>query len=172
MEPKIITLPKTTASLVEYSLLATSFFIPFFISGPQLLTGTIVNTLLFLFVSQSSSKKILPMVILPSIGALLNGIIFGQFTVFLLYFLPFIWIGNYILVKSFGSLLRKNSFFVSILISSLLKSLVLFSVAYIFTITRIVPSIFLQLMGLFQLGTALMGGVVALCINRILVKRI
>lgn len=171
MEPKTITLPKTTTLILEYSLLATSFLIPFFISGPQLLTGTIVNTLLFLFVSQAYSKKILPIVILPSIGALLNGILFGKFTIFLLYFLPFIWVGNYVLIQSFSSLLKKNSFFVSVLVSSVLKFLVLFSIAYLFTMTKIVPMIFLQLMGLFQLGTALMGGILALFINKIITKK-
>lgn len=171
MEQKTVTFPKTTAQVIGYSLLATSFLIPFLISGPQLLTGTIVNTLLFLFVSQSSSKKILPIVVLPSIGAVLNGILFGKFTVFLLYFLPFIWIGNYVIIQSFSSLLKKNSFFISVLVSSFFKFIVLFSVAYFFTTVKIVPTVFLQLMGLFQLYTALMGGILALGIHKIITKK-
>ncbi|MFH0773594.1 MAG: hypothetical protein V1922_04765 [bacterium] len=172
MEPKTISLPKTTTQILEYSLLATSFLIPFFVSGPQLLTGTVVNTLLFLLVSQVSSKKTLPIVILPSIGAVLNGILFGKFTVFLLYFLPFIWIGNYALIQSFGSLLKKKSFLISVFASSFLKCIILFSIAYLFTAIKIVPQIFLQLMGLFQLYTAVLGGILAFGIHTILNKKI
>lgn len=171
MEPKTIVLPKITAQVGEYSLLFASFLIPFLISGPQLLTGTIVNTLLFLFVSQSFSKKILPIVILPSIGAVLNGILFGKFTIFLLYFLPFIWIGNYVLIQSFRSILKKSTFVISILVSSFLKFIVLFSIAYFFTAVKIVPLIFLQLMGLFQLYTAIIGGILALGIHTIIIKK-
>jgi len=171
MEPKTIVLPKITTNAVEYSLLVTSFLIPFFISGPQLLTGTLVNTLLFLFVSQTNSKKAFSIILLPSIGAVLNGILFGKFTVFLLYFLPFIWVGNYALMYSFKLLLKKTTFFVSILISSLLKFTILFSVAYFFTATKIVPTIFSQLMGWSQLYTALMGGVLAFGIHTIITKK-
>lgn len=171
MQPRTISLPKITTQTLEYSLLTVSFLIPFLISGPQLLTGVIVNTLLFLFISQTNAKKILPIIMLPSIGALLNGILFGTFTVFLLYFLPFIWIGNYLLVWGFGTLLKKNSFFISLLGSSFLKFIFLFSTAYLFATVKIVPPIFLQLMGLFQLYTALIGGLLALFINTIITRK-
>ncbi len=173
MEPKTITLPKTTSFVMEYSLLAASFFIPFIISGPQLLTGTIVNALLYLFVLRNASKTTLPMVVLPSIGALLNGILFGKFTVFLLYFLPIIWISNYVLIQSFSFLSKKKyPPLVSIIGSSVCKSLILFSVAFFYTSTKMVPMAFLQLMGLFQLATALIGGIGALGMNIIISKKI
>jgi hypothetical protein len=171
MDAKTITLPKIKTLLFEYSLLLVGFFVPFLITGPQLLTGTIVNSILFLYVSQSYSKKTLPLVILPSIGALLNGLLFGKFTVFLLYFLPFIWIGNYVLVQSFKVLSKKYSFSLAILMSSSFKFIVLFSIAYLFTATKTVPMMFLQLMGLFQLYTALMGGALALLISKVLGKQ-
>lgn len=171
MQTETITVPKTKALVLEYSLLSTAFLIPFFISGPQLLTGTIVNTLLFLFVSQTNSKKLLPIVILPSIGAVLNGILFGKFTVFLLYFLPFIWIGNYVLIRTFSLLRKNNPFFVSVLLSSVLKFFVLISTAYLFVGLKVVPALFIQLMGFFQLYTAIMGGLLALLINTIIRKK-
>ena len=127
MEPKTIIFPKTSSYVFEYSLLTTSFLIPFLVSGPQLLTGTVVYSLLFLFVSQLQSKKIIPMIMLPSIGALLNGILFGKFTIFLLYFIPFIWISNYILIYSFERLLKKYSFILSMVISSFFKFIFLLS---------------------------------------------
>jgi hypothetical protein len=36
---------------------------------------------------------------LPSIAALMNGVIFGSFTIFLAYILPAIWIGNYLFIS-------------------------------------------------------------------------
>lgn len=162
----------TTNRLMYYSLLFCSFFVPFFVQGPQFLTGTVVNTFLFLFVSQFPSKKTFPIVVLPSVAAVLNGVLFGKFTIFLLYFLPFIWMGNYILTKSFTYFSKKNSFFVSVLISSLLKFSVLFIIANIFTSMKIVPSAFLQSMGLIQLYTALIGGILALGISAVIPKNI
>lgn len=170
MEQKTITLPQTKALTLEYSLLASAFLIPTLISGPQLLTGTVVNALLFLFVSQTRSKKVLPLILLPSVGALLNGLVFGTATVFLLYFIPFIWLANYSLTESFRYLLQKNSYIVSVGISAGIKSALLFSFAYILTNLHVVPLQFLQLMGLFQLYTALFGGILAYSIHTILNK--
>lgn len=171
METKTIVLAKTTTLVLEYSLLATSFFIPFFISGPQLLTGTIVNSLLFLYVLKVKSKNTLPIVVLPSIGAVLNGVLFGRSTVFLLYFLPFIWMSSYILVQAFSSFMKKNSLIISVVGSSLLKCGSLFVVAYSLTSLKIVPMVFLQSMGLMQLYTALAGGMIAAFINVIISKK-
>ena len=171
MEPKTITLPKTSSYVFEYSLLATSFLIPFLISGPQLLTGTVVNSLLFLFILQLRSRKVVPMIMLPSIGALLNGILFGKFTIFLLYFLPFIWVSNYVLIYSFKGLLKKYPLILSMAVSSFLKFVFLLSVAFIFSSMKLVPVIFMQLMGLFQLYTALLGGILALGIYAIIKKK-
>ena len=171
METKAIVLPKVTAQIVKYTLLTTSFLIPFLISCPQLLTGTIVNSLLYLYVSQAYSKKTLSLIILPSIGALLNGVVFSTFTPFLLYFLPFIWISNYILVQSFQRVVKQSSFILAVFVSSLLKSLFLFCIAFIFTSTKIVPSIFLQAMGVFQFATAALGGFIAFGVYTIISKK-
>jgi len=172
MEPKTITIPKINSLTLEYSLLASALFIPMVISGPQLLTGTIVNALLFLFISQTHSKKALPLILLPSIGALINGLVFGTSTLFLLYFLPFIWLANYFLTESFRYFLQKYSYLISAGLSSVIKCAVLFCSAYLLTSTGVVPVQFLQLMGLFQLYTALLGGVIAYGVYTILKKTV
>ncbi|PIP14922.1 hypothetical protein COY88_02950 [Candidatus Roizmanbacteria bacterium CG_4_10_14_0_8_um_filter_35_28] len=61
---------------------------------------------LFIAVQKFSYKKILPVIVLPSLGAILNGVLFGPATIFLYYFLPFIWIGNLILIYSFSQLVK------------------------------------------------------------------
>jgi len=142
-----------------------AFAVPFFISGPQLLTGTIVSCLLFLSTKYTSKKTSIIIAIVPSIGALLNGLVFGKFTPFLAYFLPLIWIGNLILINVYRKIY--NSLF-GILVSSLLKSIFLFLFAFVFFKLQIVPQIFLTAMGVFQFATAIMGGVVFLSIYKIL----
>ncbi|KKR00996.1 MAG: hypothetical protein UT26_C0037G0021, partial [Microgenomates group bacterium GW2011_GWC1_39_12] len=87
---------------------------------------------------------------------------FGPFTIYLVYFLPFIWVGNYLLMY-----VAKSS---SFLVAALAKSLFLFLIAYIFVSLHIVPKIFLTAMGILQLVTALVGGIAAIGISKYLLK--
>jgi hypothetical protein len=163
---KVKTLSQTLFFPWEISLSILAFAIPLVIAGPQWLTGTIVNSFLFIFVARSSNK-ILPVVILPSIGAFLHGVIFGPLTFFLFYFLPFIWIGNYLLVKIFQKLNEKKvNFFLAVFLSSVLKAGFLYSAAVGFFQLKIVPAIFLKAMGLVQFFTALAGGILAYFVVR------
>ena len=73
-----------------FILTGLAFFIPAVFSSPQWLTGTIINTLLFIVATKLDFKKQLPIIILPSLGAFSHIVIFGPLTVFLLYFIPFI----------------------------------------------------------------------------------
>jgi len=107
------------------------------------------------------------MTVLPSLGAVINGILFGPATVYLYYFLPFIWLGNLILVTIFSKVRQKN-YFLAVLSSSFFKSLLLFLVANLYFSQQIVPKIFLTAMGSFQLVTALAGG----AISYIIIKKI
>jgi hypothetical protein len=172
MDTKTIAFPKINPVLLNYTFLSLSFLIPLFVSGPQLLTGTLVNAFLFLSVSQSSSKRLLPIIILPSIGAVLNGILFGVFTPFLLYFLPFVWIANYVLIVAFQQSMKHSSFPMAVVISAVLKCTVLFLIAYVLTYTKVVPMMFLQAMGLIQLTTALIGGLLAFLIHKLISKKV
>ncbi len=78
-----------------------AFAIPFFVSGPQWLTGTAVNCLLILAAARLPQRFVWPVIILPSLGALAHGALFGPFTPFLLFFVPFIWIGNWLFTAHF-----------------------------------------------------------------------
>ena len=158
MKTGTITLKKLLVARLDFIIYSLAFFIPFFISHPQLLTGAVVNCLLFIAIQKFSYKKIVPVVVLPSLGAILNGVLFGPATIFLYYFLPFIWISNLILIWTFSKLLKKN-YFLAVLSSSFLKALFLFAIANLYVNLRIVPKVFLTAMGAVQLITALSGGV-------------
>lgn len=165
METKEIALSKSGLLSYPYIFPFLAFAIPFLVSGPQLLTGTLVNCLLFSSSYYFMRKNQAIVAVGPSIGALLNGIVFGGLTPYLAYFLPVIWIGNMILMKTFLSLENKG-YATRIFVPALLKTLFLFAFAYAFYSMGIVPKIFLTAMGVFQLATALMGGLLFLLIRK------
>lgn len=145
-----------------------AFAIPFLITGPQLLTGTIVNTLLYIASAKQLNRKSLYFIaLLPSLGAVSNGLLFAKFTPFLLFFIPSIWLGNMILILYFAKLKNTMIFPFNVIFSSILKTAVLFLTALIFNGIHLVPTIFLTSMGIFQLITATIGGFLAFSLFKI-----
>ncbi|MBI5229667.1 hypothetical protein HY991_06165 [Candidatus Micrarchaeota archaeon] len=147
--------------LAVYSIFC--FFIPFLIGEPQLLVGTAVNALLILSALELQGWRLLPVITFPSIGALSRGIVFGPFTPYLLMLIPFIWVGNAILVLSFKLLMlkMKKNFAITLAAGAVGKSVFLFSSAFLLYSLSLIPTIFLTAMGFFQFATALIGGAVA-----------
>ncbi len=152
----IITISKRKNIILSTSIFALAFCVPLLFNGSQIITGSIINTLLFISAAKLSKRTLPFIAVIPSLGAVSNGLLFGPFTIYLVYFLPFIWVGNYLLMY----VVKSSNF----LIASLAKSAFLFLIAYIFVSLHIVPKIFLTAMGVMQLGTALIGGVVAYAI--------
>lgn len=153
--------------MIIYSSLA--FFIPFFLGHPQWFVGIIVNMSLVLCALNLRTWKILPVIILPSIAVLSRGIIFGTFTPFLLYMIPLIWVGNFLLVIIIKQLVIKNKInqFLSLIIGAISKSSLLFISAFFFVSLEVLPFIFLSSMGIIQFYTAFSGGLIALGIQKI-----
>jgi len=153
--------------MIIYS--AICFFIPFFIGHPQLIVGVIVNASLILAALNLRNYRLLPIIMLPSLGVLSRGIIFGPFTVFLIYMIPFIWIGNSILVYTFKllNLEKKINRWVTLLIGSITKAAFLFAIAFLFVNLGILPKLFLTTMGIFQFYTAILGGITAFGIQAV-----
>ncbi|MEI7990566.1 MAG: hypothetical protein WCI88_16150 [Chloroflexota bacterium] len=143
-----------------YALWLLSFCIPLFISSPQIITGTLINCFLYLAADRLSNKDIIPIIMLPSLGAISHGILFGPQTIFLYYFIPFIWAGNYALVWVFSKFLSLPYLF-RVTLSAFLKFLLLQSFAYLCFQIGIVPQIFVSSMGYIQFITAIAGGLLA-----------
>lgn len=153
--------------LFSYSFI--SFIVPLLIGHPQFLVGTLVNAALVLTALNLRRYQLLPVIILPSLGVLSRGIIFGPFTIFLLIMIPFIWIGNSLLVFSIKEfyLRRKYNKFLSAGIGIAFKVAFLFSMAFLLVKVDVLPVIFLTAMGLTQLYTAAAGTAVAFGIQSI-----
>jgi hypothetical protein len=142
------------------------FFLPFVLGHPQLLVGIMVNAMLIIGATYLKGHKLLPIILLPSLGVLAAGAIFGTYTVYLLYLVPFIWLGNavYVYVYKHLNFKEKNlkNNFIGIGAASVVKEGLLFGVTFLLVKLAIVPSLFLTAMGILQLVTALLGGVLAI----------
>jgi hypothetical protein len=143
--------------MVIYSVVC--FFAPFMIGHPQIVVGVLVNAALVMAGLNLRNYKLLPVIIMPSLGVLTRGLIFGPLTIFLVYMIPFIWIGNSVLVYAFKRL--KMNKVMTLIIGSIVKAAFLFSAAFILVKLNVLPALFLTTMGMFQFYTALLGGALA-----------
>lgn len=144
-----------------------AFFVPFIFTHAffpnQIFVGILVNALLAFCALRFGLFKSLPVILLPSVAVLLSGLIFAQFSIFLLYLIPFIWLGNAIFVFAIHELktVRKISYLPSIFFAAFLKSLFLFSAAFALFSIGFIPAALLGAMGIIQFATAITGGLIA-----------
>lgn len=141
------------------SYTAICFLAPFVMGHPQLLVGIIVNFALVMAGLRVNDYRTLPIIIFPSFGVLARGVIFGPFTFFLIYMIPFIWLGNALLV--YGMKMKKGNKWLKLVLSSAGKAGFLFSAAYLLVALEVLPKVFLVSMGPVQLTTAFIGGSLA-----------
>ncbi|MEM3399514.1 MAG: hypothetical protein QXP42_01655 [Candidatus Micrarchaeia archaeon] len=144
-------------------LIALSFGIPLIMGHPQVYVGTLVNTFLVISALNLGARQVIFLSLIPSVSALLRGVLFGPFTPALAFMLPFIWVGNIILILAIKALFieKKINYAVSLFIGALAKSSFLFASALALFNFGFVPALFLSAMGVMQFATALAGGVLA-----------
>ncbi|NCO12605.1 MAG: hypothetical protein COZ34_04825 [Candidatus Pacebacteria bacterium CG_4_10_14_3_um_filter_34_15] len=165
METKTVAISSTNTFATTSLFYVAIFALPMITHGPQLVVGTAVNMMLFLGAKNLTTKELLPLAILPSLGALANGVLFGSLTMLLVYFAPAIWISNYLLMIAYKKTKSLPST-ISVVVASIVKATLLFLVALTLFKANVVPEIFLTAMGSVQLTTALAGGLIALAINK------
>lgn len=146
---KYLTDNKSLVAVTQFALLL-SISIAAPLLHNQVITGSIVNAVLFIAVATLGISGAGLICLVPSIFALLT----GTLPAVLLPFIPFIIIANILLVISF-SYLKKYNFWLAVISASVIKFLFLFSVS--FYVSQVVASIF----GGVQLLTALLGGLIA-----------
>lgn len=160
---------KITLSLTLTSL---AFFTPLILGHPQILVGSFVNALLIITALLLPSPYSFPVILMPSIAALAKGLLFGPKTVFLYYLIPFIWVGNLVLVSVFSKTHSGNNrwFFPAVILSAMAKTAALYLPTLLLVRIKILPAIFLTTMGLVQLSTAVIGGILAYFLWRFIRK--
>jgi hypothetical protein len=146
-----------------------AFLIPFLVGHPQLLVGVLVNAFLVVASLNLDAKKVMGLALLPSLGAIARGMLFGPFTFALVFMVPFIWAGNMALILAMKYLFgeKRVNYFLSLGAGALLKAGLLFGAAYALLQFSLVPALFLEAMGIVQLITALGGGIVAFAVWRL-----
>ena len=117
--------------------------------------------------------KLFAMIFMPSIGVFSAGIIFSTLTKYLLYFMPMIWVSNIILVygyKYFRYHFKLNEI-KSVSISIVFKVILLSVNAFLLVGFLGVPDMFLKVMSIFQLVTAIVGAVGAIIVTKFVLSR-
>ncbi len=139
----------------------------------QIIIGSIVNTALIMTaINLNGCAKILGVVTMPSISTILSGYVFGSASTYMVYMIPAIWIGNFILVYLYKLLLldKKLNYFLAGIAGVLLKVAVIFLFFNVLNLFNVFPeklvSTLQNAMGLTQLITASIGVVIAFVIYK------
>ena len=140
----------------------------------QIIVGSIVNTALIMSAIHIKGwKKIIGIVTMPSISTVLGGYVFGTASVYMVYMIPAIWLGNLALIYFYKLILleKKKNYFLAGVLGIFVKVSVIFGFFEIINAFAIFPAKLvtnLQMaMGLTQLITASIGMLIAFTIYKI-----
>ncbi|MEK6958612.1 MAG: hypothetical protein AABW59_01060 [archaeon] len=147
---------------LKLSLYAVFLFATPLILSHQLIVGVIVNAILIKAALNHKTKKVFILALIPSLGAIASGLIFGASTTQLVYLLPFIWVGNIILMHLMRKLFMEGTvrYFSTSIIAALAKTFFLFFSAMILFTFGLIPQSFLAAFSIVQLATALAGAAI------------
>lgn len=144
----------------------------------QIIIGSIVNTCLIISAMNLKGwTKILGVVTMPSISTILSGFIFNSASsMYMIYMIPAIWLGNFTFVYAFKFLMvhKKNSYFFAGIVGIITKVFVIFCgfllLSSITNIPEIIEKNLQNAMSLNQLITATIGTIISFFIYKIETK--
>ena len=140
----------------------------------QLIVGSIVNTALIMSaINLKGWKKILGVVTMPSISTILSGYVFKSASVYMVYMIPAIWVGNFALVYAYKLIMlsKEKHYFLAGIAGIVVKVLVIkggFMLLRVFNIfpAKLVPTL-QTAMTTTQLITATIGLIIAFGIYKL-----
>lgn len=149
-------------------------------TNSQLVVGTIVNTSLIIAgINVKGWKKIFSVVTLPSIAAILSGSILNTSSVYNMYMIPAIWLGNYLIIYLYRYLFvtKKINYIFSSIVSIIIKVSIIFAGFNLLLKISIIPNgpvanVLFTAMGINQLITASLGSVMAFILLKTLYKKV
>ena len=137
-------------------------------NNSQLIIGSIVNTALVVSaLNLKGWSKIIPIVTMPSISTILSGYVFKSASVYMIYMIPAIWIGNLVLILAFKYIMLKNkkNYFLASLIGIICKVAIIFGFFIILKVFNVFPeklvSNLQKAMSVIQFITATIGCIIA-----------
>lgn len=146
-------------------------------TNSQLIVGSLVNTaLITAAINIKGWKKIVGIVTLPSIATILSGYVFKSASVFMVYMIPAIWVGNFALVYLYKLLLvaKEKNYLLTTVASIIVKVAIIFAGFSILKAFGIFPEKMVTTlqtaMGTTQAITATVGSVISFGILKICKK--
>ena len=143
-------------------------------TNSQLIIGTIVNaTLVTAAINLKGWAKILGIVTMPSISTILSGYVFGTASVYMVYMIPAIWIGNFALIYSYKFLMlgKNKHYFLAGIVGIIVKVAIIFALFNLNNLFGVFPEKLVTTlstaMGTTQLITATLGVILAFIIYKI-----
>lgn len=143
----------------------------------QYIVGTIVNaSLIVAGINLKGYKKILGIVFMPSLSAILSGYILQVSSIYTVYMIPAIWIGNFLLITFYKYLFvhKSQNYIITSIVAIISKVLIIYIGFNILTKIIIIPqNISNQLslaMGVNQLITGVLGSLIALIFIKFIYK--
>ncbi len=146
-------------------------------SNSQIIVGSIVNTALVISaINLKGWTRIIGVVTMPSISTILGGYVFKTASVYMVYMIPAIWLGNFALIYAYKLLLLDNgkNYFLAGIVGIVTKVLIIYASFQILNIIGIFPPKLvtnLQVaMGTTQAITATIGVIISYIIYKLELK--
>jgi len=153
------------------SIFATNSIV---VTNSQIIIGSIVNTALIMAaLNLKGWENILGVVTMPSIATILGGYVFKTASVYMVYMIPAIWIGNFALVYSFKLIMlaKQKNYFLAGIVGIVVKVAVIFGCFSILRLIGIFPdklvSTLQVAMSSTQVITATIGMIIAFVIYKV-----
>lgn len=147
-------------------------------ANSQLIVGSIVNTALIISaINIKGWKKIIGVVTMPSISTILSGYVFGTASIYMVYMIPAIWLGNFALIYAYKFILlgKNKNYFLAGVVGIIAKVLVIFGAFELLNLFGIFPTKLVSnlqtAMGMTQLITASIGMLIAFAIYQVEKRR-
>lgn len=144
-------------------------------SNSQLIIGSIVNAALVVTATNIKGiKKIAGIITMPSISAILGGYVFHTASVYAVYMIPAIWIGNFALVYAYKFIMlgKEKNYFLAGIVGVIVKVAVIFGFFNILKVFGVFPEkvagVLQKSMGLTQAITATIGVILAFGIIKLI----
>lgn len=148
-------------------------------TNSQIIVGSIVNTALIISaINIKGWKKIIGVVTMPSLSTVLSGYVFGTASVYMVYMIPAIWLGNLALIYFYKLVMleKEKNYFLAGILGIIVKVLVIFGFFEVLNLFGIFPSKLVTnlqtAMGLTQLITASIGMLIAFMIYQVEKKKL
>lgn len=140
----------------------------------QLIVGSIVNTVLVITaLNLKGWSKTIFVVTMPSISTILSGYVFKSASVYMVWMIPAIWIGNFALVFAFKYIMleKKKNYFLAAIIGIICKVAIIFGFFIILKLCNVFPEKLVvnlqKAMSIIQLITATIGCIISFGIYKI-----